>query len=52
MVLGVVRPEMAMNSRFHFMEPMLDKGVVHGQPTDWFGTVKNSLDCLLDQDCP
>ena len=32
------------------MEVMLDEGVAHGQPTDWFGTVKNSMDCLLDQD--
>ena len=26
MVLGVVRPEMAMDSRFHEVEPMLDEG--------------------------
>ena len=34
MVLGVVRPEMAMDSRFHEVEPMLDEGAIHGQPTD------------------
>ena len=34
MVLGVVRPEIAMDSRFHEVEPMLDEGAVHGQPTD------------------
>ena len=34
MVLGVMRPEMAMDSRFYEVEPMLDKGAVHGQPTD------------------
>ena len=39
MVLGVVRPEMAMDSRFHEVEQMLDEGVVPGQPTDLFGTI-------------
>ena len=39
MVLGVVRPEMAMDSRFHEVEPMLDEGVLHAQPTDRYGTV-------------
>ena len=34
MVLGVVWPEMTMDSRFHNVEPMLDEGVVHGHPTD------------------
>ena len=34
MVLGVVRPEMAMDFGFKQVEPMLDEGVVHGQPTD------------------
>ena len=29
MVLGIVRPEMAMNSQFHEVEPMLDEGAVH-----------------------
>ena len=43
---------MTMDSRFHFVEPMLGKRVVHGQPTACLGTVKNSFDCLLDQDCP
>ena len=37
--------------RFQEVEPMLDEGAAHGQPTYWFGTVKNSPDCLLDQDC-
>ena len=34
MVLGVVRPEMAMDSLFHKVEPMLDEGgrpwIAHG----------------------
>ena len=34
------------------VKPMLDEGAAHGQPMDYFGTVKNSQDCLLDQDCP
>ena len=34
MVLGVVRPEMAMDSRFHEVEPMLDERAVRGQPID------------------
>ena len=33
MVLSVVRPEMVRDSQFHFAEPMLDEGAVHGQPT-------------------
>ena len=33
MVLGVVRPKMAMDFGKE-VEPMLDEGVVHGQPTD------------------
>ena len=32
------------------VERMLDEGAAHGQPSNWFGTVKISLDCLLDQD--
>ena len=34
MVLGVVRPEMVMDFGSKEVEPMLDEGVVHGQPTD------------------
>ena len=34
------------------VEPMVDEGAAHGQPTDWFGIVKNSPNCWLDQDCP
>ena len=52
MVLDVVRPDMAMDFGSNEVEPMLDEGVVHGQPTYCFGTVKNSPDCLLDQNCP
>ena len=52
MVLGVVRPGKIMDFGPTKVELMLDEGVAHGQPTDWFGTVKNSPDCLLDQDCP
>ena len=33
-VLDVVRPEMAMDFGFKGVEPMLDEGAVHGQPTD------------------
>ena len=40
MVLGVVRPEMAIDFGSKEVEPMLDKGVVHGQPTYCLGTVK------------
>ena len=52
MVLGVVRSKMAMDFGSKEVEPMLDEGVVHGQPTYYFVTVKNSSDCLLDQNCP
>ena len=34
MVLGVMRPEMAMDSRFHKVELMLGERAIHGQPTD------------------
>ena len=30
---------------------MLDEGADHGQPMNWFGTIKNSPDCLLGQGC-
>ena len=43
---------MTMDFGFKEVEPMLDEGIVHGQPTDYFGTIKNSSDCLLDQNCP
>ena len=43
---------MAMDSRFYKVEPMFGERAAHRQPTSWFGTVKNTLDCLLDQDCP
>ena len=43
---------MAMDSRFHKVKPMLGERAADGQPTAQFGTVKNSPDCLLDQDCP
>ena len=33
--------------RFQEVEPMLDEGVVLGQPTYWFGTIKNSPDLLV-----
>ena len=52
MVLGVVRPGRAMDFDPTKVEPMLDEGATHGQPTNWLGTVKNNLDCWLDQDCP
>ena len=52
MVLGVLRPGRAMVFGPTKVERMLDEGAAHGQPTDWFGTVKNGLDCLLDQDSP
>ena len=51
MVLGVVRPGKAMDFSSIRVDPMLDEGDAHGQPTDWFGTIKNSPGCLLDQDC-
>ena len=46
-VLGVVRPEMAMHFGSKKVELMLDVGAIHGQPTDWFGTVKNSPSLLV-----
>ena len=48
--LGVVSPERGMDFGAIEVESMLDEGAAHGQPTDWFGTIKNCLDCLLDQD--
>ena len=52
MVLGVVRAGRPMDFGPTRVEPILDEGAAHGQPTDWFGTIKYSLDFLLDQDCP
>ena len=43
---------MAMDFQFHKVEPMLGERATHGQPTTRLGTVKNSPDCLLDQDYP
>ena len=42
MVLGVVRPEMAMDFGSKEVEQMLDEGVVHGRHTYCYGTVKKS----------
>ena len=42
--LGVVRPKMAMGSRFHKVEPMLGVRAAHEQPTARFGFVKNNPD--------
>ena len=39
-VLGVVRPEMAIDFGSKQVEPMLDEGVVYGQPTYCLETVK------------
>ena len=41
MVLGVVKPEMAMDFDPKEVETMLDEGAVHGQPTYCYGTVKS-----------
>ena len=38
---------MAMDSRFHKVEPMLGERATHGQPTTQIGTVKNSPDLLI-----
>ena len=43
---------MAMDSWFHKVEPMLGERAAHRQLTTRLGTVKNSLNCLLDQNCP
>ena len=42
MVLGIVRPEMAMDFGSKEVELMLDEGVVHGQPMYCYGIVKRS----------
>ena len=52
-VFGVVEPEMATDSSFHKVEPMLGERAAHGQPTARLGTIKNSPG-LLDwtKNCP
>ena len=40
MALGVVRPEMAMDLGSKEVEPMIDKGAIHGQPTYCSRTIK------------
>ena len=48
-----VRPETAMDSRFHKVEPMLGERAVHRQPTHCFwGLLKTVPVCLLDRKCP
>ena len=42
MALGVVRLEMVMDLGSKEVEPMIDEGAVHGQPTYYSGTVKKS----------
>ena len=42
MVLGVVRPEMAINFGSKEVEPMLDEGVVPGQPTHCLRAVQTA----------
>ena len=44
---GCCKAENDHGFQFQEVEPMLDEGVVLGQPTDWFGTIKNSLDLLV-----
>ena len=39
-VLGVVRPEMAIDFGSKKVEPMLDEGAIHGQPTYSLETIK------------
>ena len=41
-VLGCMRPETAMDSRFHKVEPRLGERATHGQPTARLGAIKNS----------
>ena len=52
MVLDVVRPEMAMDFSSKEVESMLDEGVVHGQPTYCYGTVKKSGSIVGLKICP
>ena len=39
-VLGVVRLEMTIDFGSKEVEPMLDQGAIHGQPTHCLGVVK------------
>ena len=39
-VFGVLRPDMTIDFGSKEVEPMLDEGAVHGQPTYCLGTVK------------
>ena len=39
MVLGVMRLKMAMDFGSKEVEPMINEGVVHGQPTYYYGTI-------------
>ena len=41
-VLGCMRPETAMDSRFHKVEPSLGERATHEQPTARLGTIKNN----------
>ena len=52
MVLGIVRPEMAMDFCFKEVEPMLDEATVHGQPTYCYGTIKKSRLMVGLKICP
>ena len=47
-----VRPKMAMDSRFHKVEPMLGERAAHRQPIACLGTVIIASMCLLDRTCP
>ena len=42
MALGVVRPKMAMGLGSKEVEPMIDEGTIHRQPTYCSGTIKKS----------
>ena len=39
-ILGVMRPEMAIDFDSKEVEPMLDEGAIHGQPKYCLGIVK------------
>ena len=47
MILGVVRPEMAIDFGSKEVELMHDEGAAHGQPTYCLGTVENSPNFLV-----
>ena len=46
MVLGVVRPKMAMDFNSKEVELMLDERAIHRQPMYCYGTVEKSELCL------